>query len=153
MLFREAQLTDIPQLSWVRLSVQENRLSDPGRITVQDYTEYLSQRGKCWVCEVAGEVVGFGIADLVGRSIWALFVQPEFAGQGIGKQLHDRMLDWYFGQTTEPVWLRTDPGSRAEEFYRRRGWQDTGRMQGGEIRFEMTVEVWKGKRATHQPVA
>ncbi|WP_139924192.1 GNAT family N-acetyltransferase [Hymenobacter sp. DG01] len=143
MLFREAQLTDIPQLSRVRLSVQENRLSDPGRITTQDYTEYLAQRGKGWLCEVAGEVVGFGIADLVGRSIWALFVQPEFAGQGIGKQLHDRMLDWYFAQTAEPVWLSTAPGTRAEEFYRRQGWQDTGRTKKGGIRFEMRVEVWK----------
>lgn len=143
MLFREARLTDIPQLTRVRLSVQENRLSDPGRVTTHDYTDYLTQRGKGWVCEVAGEVVGFGIADLQGHSIWALFVQPAFAGQGIGKQLHDRLLDWYFAQTTEPIWLSTAPGTRAEEFYRRQGWQETGRMTSGEIRFEMTGEVRK----------
>ena len=143
MLFREAQLTDIPQLTVVRLSVQENRLSNPGLVTEQDYISYLAQRGKGWVCEVEGAIVGFGIADLLGHSIWALFVQPEFAGLGVGKQLHELMLDWYFAQSSEPIWLSTSPGTRAEEFYRRQGWQDTGLTKSGEIRFEMTVGEWK----------
>ncbi|GAB3227951.1 hypothetical protein GCM10027346_11910 [Hymenobacter seoulensis] len=145
MIFREALEADIPQLSTVRLSVQENRLSNPALVTHQHYVDYLTQRGKGWACEVDGRVVGFGIADLLGHSIWALFVLPEFAGLGIGKELHRLMLGWYFAQTSEPIWLSTSPGTRAEEFYRRQGWQATGRTTSGEMRFEMTVGEWDGR--------
>ena len=138
MLFRETTLQDIPQLTQVRLSVQENRLSNPALVTPQDYAEYLTQRGKGWVCEIEGRIVGFAIADLQGHSIWALFVQPEFTGQGIGKKLHNMMLEWVFAQSAQPVWLSTAPGTRAEEFYRRQGWQQTGLTKSGEVRFEMT---------------
>jgi GNAT superfamily N-acetyltransferase len=141
LVFREAQAADIPQLTAVRLSVQENRLSDPERVTAQDYLDYLTRRGKGWACEADGTIVGFGIADLVGHSIWALFV-PEFAGQGIGKQLHTLMLNWYFAHSSETIWLSTAPGTRADEFYRRQGWQDTGRTKSREVRFEMTVGEW-----------
>ncbi|WP_303311884.1 GNAT family N-acetyltransferase [Hymenobacter sp. BT730] len=137
MIFREAQVTDIPQLITVRLAVLENRLSNPDRVTAQDYEDYLTRRGKGWVCIVADQIVGFAIADLQDHNIWALFIQPEFAGRGVGKRLHDLMLDWYFHHTTETVWLSTGPGTRAEEFYRRQGWQETGRTQSGEVRFEM----------------
>ncbi len=36
------------------------------------------------------------------------------------------MLDWYFGQTPETLWLSTSPGTRAERFYRTAGWQEAG---------------------------
>ena len=147
LVFREAQVADIPQLTSVRLSVLENRLSNPALVTYQHYVDYLSQRGKGWLCEVEGQAVGFGIVDLLGHSIWALFVQPEFAAQCIGKKLHDLMLNWYFAQTSEPVWLSTAPGTRAEEFYRRQSWQGTGRTTSGEVRFDMTVVEWSSKKA------
>jgi GNAT superfamily N-acetyltransferase len=137
MIFREAHVDDIPQMMVVRLAVRENQLSNPNRVPAQDYVEYLTRRGKGWVCEVDGQVAGFAIADLQDHNIWALFIDPKFAAQGIGKRLHDMMLDWYFHQTAEPVWLSTGPGTRAEEFYRRQGWQETGRTQSGEVRFEM----------------
>jgi GNAT superfamily N-acetyltransferase len=50
-------------------------------------------RGKGWVCEINNEIVGFSIADLKGNNIWALFLRPEFEKLGIGKRLHDIMLD------------------------------------------------------------
>ncbi|AIZ64306.1 GCN5 family acetyltransferase [Hymenobacter sp. DG25B] len=137
MIFREAQVDDIPQMMVVRLAVRENRLSDPTRVTAPHYVEYLTQRGQGWVCAVENQVVGFAIADLQDHNIWALFVHPDFDGRGIGKQLHQLMLDWYFRQTTETVWLSTAPSTRAEEFYRRQGWQETGRTRSGEVRFEM----------------
>ena len=37
------------------------------------------------------------------------------------------------------AWLSTDPGTRAERFYRRQGWVDTGRTAEGEIRFEKAL--------------
>jgi GNAT superfamily N-acetyltransferase len=137
MLFREAQVADIPQIMAVRMAVRENTLSDPNLVAPHN-ADYLTRRGKGWVAEEAGRIVGFAIADLQEHSIWALFVHPDFAGRGLGKALHDLMLTWYFQQTAHPVWLSTAPGTRAEEFYRRQGWQETGRTEKGEVRFERT---------------
>ncbi|GAA4380619.1 GNAT family N-acetyltransferase [Hymenobacter koreensis] len=143
ILYREAQLSDIPELEIIRGAVTENVLSNPALVTTADYVEYLTRRGKGWVATTAnGAVVGFAIADLLEHNIWALFLLPEYAAQGIGKRLHALMLDWYFMQTTHPVWLSTDSGTRAETFYRRQGWRETGRTGSGEVRFEMTVEEW-----------
>ncbi|TGE25593.1 GNAT family N-acetyltransferase [Hymenobacter aquaticus] len=137
MHYRPATLADIPQLSLVRLAVRENRLSDPARVTPADYVDYLTRRGRGWLCETAeGTVVGFAIADLQDHSVWALFVHPDHEGQGIGKHLHDQLLTWYFRQTPHPIWLSTAPGTRAEAFYRRQGWHETGRTTSGEVRFE-----------------
>ena len=137
MLFRAASTDDIPGIQFVRRAVRENRLSNPDLVTDQDCETYLSQRGKGWVCVVDQTVVGFSIVDLVDHNVWALFVLPEFEGQGIGKKLQQLMLDWYFSQTTETLWLGTEPKSRAAEFYRRNGWTQTGAQPNGELRFEM----------------
>ena len=145
MLFREAHISDIKQLQVVRHSVKENRLSDPALVTDKDCEEYLTLRGKGWVCEIENTIVGFAIADLKNHNIWALFVQPEFAGKGIGKRLHDTMLRWYFAQTRETAWLTTAPGTKAETFYSMQGWKKAGIQNNGEVRFEMAFEAWKKK--------
>lgn len=118
MIYREAQTSDIEQMSSVRLSVKENKLSNPGLVTFKDYEEYLTRRGKGWVCETGKQIVGFSIADLKGHNIWALFVKPEYERMGIRKKLHDIMVNWYFSQTEEKVWLGTWPKTRADRFYR-----------------------------------
>ncbi|MDZ7615106.1 MAG: hypothetical protein U5K51_16490 [Flavobacteriaceae bacterium] len=61
MKIREAVLNDIEQIQKVRNSVTENTLSNPGSITDQDCAEYLTKRGKGWVCEMGNEIVGFAI--------------------------------------------------------------------------------------------
>jgi GNAT superfamily N-acetyltransferase len=145
MTFREATANDIKQMQRVRNSVTENTLSDPDLVTDEDCKEFITRRGKGWVCEINDELVGFSIADLKEYNIWALFVHPEFEKQGIGKKLHDRMLDWYFKQTTTTVWLGTTPKTRAETFYRKAGWTETGIHGKGEIKFEMTYHDWTSK--------
>lgn len=142
MIFREAQIKDIPQIQNIRHVVRENKLSDPRLVTDADCANYLEKRGRGWVCEVRGEIVGFAIADLIGHNIWALFVHPDFEKQGIGRKLHDIMLDWYFTHTKITVWLGTAPNTRAEIFYRRAGWKDNGQNGKGEIKFEMEHEAW-----------
>lgn len=103
---------------------------------------YLTERGKGWVCEMDGEIVGFAIADLKDNNIWALFMKPEYEKQGIGRQLHTIMLDWYFSKTTKTVWLGTNPNTRAELFYRKAGWKEAGTHGDGEIKFIMTYNDW-----------
>ena len=143
MMIREAKPEDIPQIQEVRNSVLENTLSHPGLVTDKDCEEFLTVRGKGWVCEVDGRVVGFSIADLQDNNIWALFLHPEFERKGVGRKLHDIMLDWYFSQAKTRVWLGTDPGTRAERFYRKAGWRETGVHGKGEVRFEMTLDEWR----------
>ena len=127
----------------VRHTVKENVLSDASLVTDKDCEEYLTIRGKGWVCEVDGIIAGFSIADLKDKNVWALFVHPLYEQRGIGKQLHQQMLDWYFSQTKETIWLGTAPNSRAENFYRKNGWKETGVHGKGEIKFEMSFEKWK----------
>jgi GNAT superfamily N-acetyltransferase len=146
-VFREAKIDDIRQIQIVRHSVTENILSDPGLVTDEVCLDYITNRGKGWVCEIENRIVGFAIADLKGRNIWALFVHPQYDRQGIGKQLHNIMLNWYFDQTSEEVWLGTTPGTRAEIFYRKMGWKETGSHGESEVKFEMTRACWRVKKA------
>ncbi|MFN8271623.1 MAG: GNAT family N-acetyltransferase [Chitinophagaceae bacterium] len=144
MIYRLATTADIPEIMRVRFAVKENTLSRPGLVTDADCDEYINHRGKGWVCDVGNKIAGFAIADLQDHNIWALFVEPGFDGLGIGKRLHNDMLDWYFSQTNHTVWLSTSPGTKAEQFYRKAGWMQTGFTGSGEIRFEMTAAKWKG---------
>lgn len=141
MIFREAHNDDIPQIQIVRNAVTENTLSNPNLVTDDDCFEFLFVRGKGWVCEINNQIVGFSIVDLKENNIWALFVHPNHDKKGIGKQLHQLMLDWYFSQTKETVWLGTAPGTRAEVFYKKQGWKQIG-MHDKELKFEMTFENW-----------
>jgi len=145
MIFREALKDDIPQIQLVRNSVKENVLSDPSMVTDKDCEEFLNLRGKGWVCEIDTDIIGFSIIDLKEKNVWALFVHPDYEGTGIGKRLQDIMLDWYFDQHDEKLWLGTAPGTRAEKFYRDAGWKEIGKHGKGEIKFEMSFNNWKQK--------
>ncbi|WBA42001.1 GNAT family N-acetyltransferase [Hymenobacter canadensis] len=149
MVFRPAHLSDIPGMSVVRLAVTENALRDPALITPADYADYLVQRGRGWVAadEEFGRIVGFAVVDLQQHSVWALFVHPDFDQQGIGKELHRLLLDGYFAHTNMPISLSTEPGTRAEHFYRRQGWQETGSITSGEVRFELSQTAWQQRLA------
>jgi GNAT superfamily N-acetyltransferase len=146
MIFRDATTADIGQMQIVRHAVKENELSDPRLVTDEDVADYITRRGKGWVCEVDGAITGFAIVSVVDRNVWALFVLPGYDGRGIGRRLHDLMMDWYFRQTRETVWLGTAPATRAERFYRRAGWTEAGMHGTGEIKFEMTAETWQQQR-------
>jgi ribosomal protein S18 acetylase RimI-like enzyme len=122
MIFREATIEDIPQIQFVRNSVKENMLSNPTLVSDEDCKIYLTEKGKGWVCEIDKNIIGFSIVDVKDKNVWALFVHPEFEAKGIGKKLYDMMLNWYFNQTKETVWLSTAPNTRAEKFYGKAGW-------------------------------
>lgn len=151
MIFREANVDDIKEIQAVRNSVTENTLSDPSLVTDEDCIEFITQRGKGWVCEIDHKIVGFSIVDVRDKNIWALFIQPEFEKQGIGRKLQGLMLDWYFEQTSTNVWLGTSPNTRAELFYRKTGWKEIGIHGAGEIKFEMTYENWHNKTRLSPP--
>jgi GNAT superfamily N-acetyltransferase len=146
MRIREAIIQDIPQIQLVRNSVNENTLSDPALVSDSDVEIYITHRGKGFVCEMDNQITGFAIADLEDHNIWALFLLPACEKKGIGRALHDIMLNWYFAHTMHTVWLSTSPGTRAENFYRKAGWQEAGAYGKGEIKFEMSYVDWMNRK-------
>jgi GNAT superfamily N-acetyltransferase len=145
MHIRTAKPTDISQIQFVRNAVTENTLSDPALVSDADCLKFITQRGKGWVCEIDQTIVGFAIVDMQESNIWALFLHPDYEKRGIGRQLHDTMLDWYFGQTDQTIWLGTSPKTRAEAFYIKAGWTEIGMHCHNEIKFEMTKNVWESR--------
>ena len=142
MNFRQAIPEDIPQIQIVRNSVKENQLSKPNLIPDELVEEFITKRGKGFVCEIDDKIVGFSIVNFVENNVWALFLLPDFEGKRIGKKLHQLMLDEYFSKTKETIWLSTEVNSRAEIFYKKQGWKNAG-FHGNEVKFEMSFEDWR----------
>ena len=117
----------------MRLSVKENVLSNPRRITFEIHQTYLSEIGKGWLCEVNGSVVGFSVASLKDASIRALFVKPEYEGKGIGTKLLKLATEWLFVAGAPTISLSTDVNTRADNFYERLG------CKRGEIRSDVEI--------------
>lgn len=120
----------------VRMSVQENRLVSM-QLTEADYVDAIESRGRGWVIEVDGVIVAFAIGDTRNASIWALFVDPDFAGRGFGRQLHDETVSWLWQRGHERLWLTTEPETRAQRFYEAAGWRPAGMAAHGEVRLEL----------------
>ncbi|ELR68962.1 acetyltransferase, GNAT family [Fulvivirga imtechensis AK7] len=126
----------------VRLAVKENVLADLSRVSRADCEEYLTRRGRGWVCELQDQIVGFAVVDLQENNVWALFILPEYEGRGIGRKLHHMMLDWYFSRGKSYLWLTTGMNTRAEKFYESCGWLKTGPYGDDEVKFEMRADDW-----------
>lgn len=138
---RVATANDIPELMRIRAAVRENRLVSRV-IGPEEILEAIEMTGRGWVVEAptsdrSTRLAGFAVGNRETGNIWALFVDPDCEGRGVGRALHDAMVAWLFGQGLNLLWLGTEPGTRAESFYRRAGWTATGLDEHGEMRFEM----------------
>lgn len=121
-VFRRATAADIPQMSRVRLSVFENRLRDPARVTPRMYEDFLEKDGRGWIAQVDGVTVAFSYANRLDGSIWALFVDPAHEGKGLAKALLGLATAWLFELGFAEITLDTGAGTRADLFYARQGW-------------------------------
>ena len=119
----------------VRMSVLENTLSNPDLVPKTAYLPFV--KGDAVVWEERGCIVGFAAVDRVMGSVWALFVIPEYERKGIGQALLLEVVSGFFDGTRNLLWLTTDPGTRAEHFYRAAGWHQVGTADNGELRFEL----------------
>jgi len=139
--FREASAADMPGISHVRLSVNENALSAEqlaGRgITNARVAASLLTHRKGWVAEQDGRIVAFSMADRADWSIFALFVLPGYEQRGLGSRLLDLALGWLWDNGAARVWLSTGPETPASRFYEKRGWTCTSNATHGDLRFEL----------------
>ena len=137
-VIRDANPADIPTLLALRLSVRENRLSEPSRINAASFESYLAD-SSAWVAETDRGILGFAVLDQQAASIWALFVAPDAERTGVGRALHDRMIDRAQARGLSELWLNTSPGTRAEQFYAAAGWRKSGTNADGEITLRLRL--------------
>lgn len=138
-ILHRATEADIPEMHRIRLSVRENRVSDPARLTEADYRPFIADQGETWHARIDGKIAGFGTLDESDQSIWALFVHPDFEGMGLGKLLLAKLVDRARESQMGTINLVTTPGTRAEAFYLRCGWEPAGVAESGECRLALNL--------------
>ena len=140
-VFREATAADMPAISDVRQSVIENPLSieqlAARGITNESVAASFLKDVKGWVAEGDGKIVGFSMADRDSRSLFALFVRPDYERRGAGGRLYDLAVQWLWDNGALNAWLTTSTGTKAAAFYERRGWTATGIAEYGDVRYEL----------------
>jgi GNAT superfamily N-acetyltransferase len=124
--------------SEIRFAVQENRLADPTLVTDEDYAWFEEYPG-IWVWDESGQILGFSASDTRDGTIWALFVDPASERRGIGRALFDEACDTLRRSGHRTAMLTTDPGTRAERFYRAAGWKAVGTSSRGELIFRAVL--------------
>lgn len=134
---RQAQMGDVQAIQKLRMSVRENVLIDPSRVTEETTARALTEEGRGWVAMEEGRLLGFSIALRSPPRIWALFVDPEQEGRGLGQRLLQEAVDWLWAEGAGVIRLSTDPDTRAERFYDQQGWRAVGANDQGEAVFEL----------------
>ena len=132
-MIRPGTVDDFDQIVVVRTSVRENHLSVEQMASFGITPKSISARLNdgslgCWVADIDGRIVGFSMAERDTASVFALFVLPEEEGKGHGSKLLEAVENWLRGLGHRAAHLSTEPGTRAFEFYRRKGWVETGEV-------------------------
>ena len=122
----------------IRFAVQENQSSDPSLVTDEDYVWFEEHPG-IWVWDEGGKILGFSAGDTRDGTIWALFVDPACERRGIGRALFETACDTLRRAGHRTATLTTDPGTRAERFYRAAGWKIVGASTRGELIFRTAL--------------
>ena len=134
-MIRAGSPSDIDQIVQVRTAVRENHLSVEQMAQIGITPRMITagmERGDlgCWVAEKQGRIIAFAMADRRDASIFALFVLPGHEGKGLGTALLTECEGWLKAQGITEATLSTGRGTRAYQFYCRRGWQPTGQISG-----------------------
>jgi GNAT superfamily N-acetyltransferase len=136
---RQARDEDHARITEIRNAVTENKLGEASRALVdRDYPWFRDNPG-IWLWRENGTVLGFSAADTRDGSIWALFVAPGHERRGIGRALFEKALEVLRQDGHRTAWLTTEPGSRAEGFYRAAGWKVIGTSPKGELIFHSSI--------------
>lgn len=136
MKFREITAADVPALFWLRPQTRENAMTveqlDRLGINPESVTRSLERSTRGWLCEDAGNIVAFAMADSATGEFLVIAVLPAYEGKGIGGRLMDLTEEWLTDSGCERARLTTDLdiALRAYGFYRKRGWADW-KIEGG----------------------
>lgn len=130
---RLAVRADGPRLFEIRNAARENVLDMPWEAFASGGQWYLDH-DLVWVWEEADRLWGFAVADTRTGWVESLYVDPVAESRGIGLALlRQCCADLRKAGYTEAT-LRTEPGTRAERFYREDGWVERGDMhENGDI--------------------
>ncbi len=141
MLIRVATPDDIDTLFAIRTSVVQNHLSREQMtalgITPQVLADSIREAPCVWIAEVEGRPAAFSMVDRAAGEVFAMFVQPGYEGQGLGRRLMAVAEAALFEQH-ERLFLITDGRDeiRANGFYQRLGWSKVDRVEGDDVRYE-----------------
>jgi GNAT superfamily N-acetyltransferase len=143
-MIRPVRPPDMAEITRLRTSVAENHLSveqlAARGITQEGVLECLLKGDLAgWVAEEEGRIVAFSMADRREGLVFALFTLPGCEGRGHGTALLGKALAWLKGQGHREARLSTDPGTRAERFYGRLGWERGGLLPNGEVAFRLKL--------------
>jgi ribosomal protein S18 acetylase RimI-like enzyme len=82
-----------------------------------------------WIAkDKAGKIIGIASPrrDEKGQHVGAIYVDKEYHGQGIAQQLMEKIIDW--SDPGQPIDLEVASyNERAKAFYRKYGFQETGK--------------------------
>jgi GNAT superfamily N-acetyltransferase len=135
-LIRRATENGIPRITEIRNNVRENKLIDPTRHRRACAMVHLQSRD----IPLGGGWSGRGIfcRRSAKRKHLGAFMDQAYEGRGIARALLEQACAVLKDAGFERMWLTTDPGTRAEAFYRAAGWNVIGH-RGSELLFEATV--------------
>jgi len=136
---RLGRLSDMEQLVKLRVAVAENRITDPARVPVHEYRNFIEHRA-LFVWMESDEIAGFSAANPLDGTIWALFVHPDNDGRGIGSALLDKTCRMLKRRGRSIATLSTGPDTRAAAFYRKRGWVALGMTDWHELQFAKKLD-------------
>lgn len=124
-IFRKLEASDLADTYEIRFSCKEN-IIHPHQIQYLLRDTALSDigQGGGWMCLDGNVKVGFSMPIFAPEPMLAaLFVRPEYQKRGIGKKLMQLAVNWLKENNADSIILETDPGSFADEFYKRNGWE------------------------------
>jgi GNAT superfamily N-acetyltransferase len=133
---RPATRADLPRIHQVRHGTTENRLTNPALVTDDEVAWYLD-KAIFLVSEDDKDIQGFVCANQQTGYVWALFVIDEAQGRGHGTALLDAAMDRLRAAGHRQAFLTTGKGTKAENFYKSKGWQCTGTDLRGEAVFRL----------------
>jgi GNAT superfamily N-acetyltransferase len=139
-MIRKAVRADYPRISEIRLSVRENILATSKYEGVDRTANWIFDNAAFWVWEEDGAIQGFSAADPRNGEIFALFIHPAYERRGIGRALLPLSCQILRDGGHAVATLTTEPGTRAERFYRRDGWTEIGREDDGQIIFQKALQ-------------
>lgn len=142
MKLRSACGIDTETLFDIRCSVVENyqsreELVELG-ITTQSVKEMIEEGDYITtIVEEEGQAVGFSMAQVSEKYVFACFVRPEFEGNGFGRALMSSIEKGLRKEGVQKAWLSTGPEQelRAPGFYMHLGWYKDGYLDDGQIIF------------------